>query len=126
MKTVIHTNNSIILRDIETEEHLSYTEATKEEMMHFPLEAINYEMDCKTLVAMFLDVLTPRERIAITMRFGLDGYEEHTLKECGKYFLNQNSNQIGINRESIRVLQAKAFRKIRKKFTNFDNIRNKI
>lgn len=118
MKTASHKMNLTVPKEIDTEEHLSYNMASKEEMIYFPFEEIDYTLDCKKIVEMCLDVLKPRERIVIAMRFGLEGYEEHTLKETGKYILNRNTMQVGIYQESVRALEAKALQKIRKKLWN--------
>ncbi|GBD34162.1 RNA polymerase sigma factor SigA [bacterium HR34] len=50
--------------------------------------------------------LTEKERDIIKMRFGLEGDENHTLKEVGKRF--------GVSRERIRQIEAKAIEKLRK------------
>ena len=52
-----------------------------------------------------LDVLTKREAQILTLRFGLGGACEHTLKELGEIF--------GITRERIRQIQKGALRKLR-------------
>lgn len=52
-----------------------------------------------------LDFLTPRERKIIIMRFGLDGWEMHTLEEVGKEFW--------VTRERIRQIEAKTLEKLR-------------
>lgn len=52
-----------------------------------------------------LDSLTDREAMILTLRFGLDGEEKHTLKELGEIF--------GITRERIRQIQKGALRKLR-------------
>jgi len=52
-----------------------------------------------------LDTLTDREAMILTLRFGLDGEEKHTLKELGEIF--------GITRERIRQIQKGALRKLR-------------
>ena len=52
-----------------------------------------------------LEVLTEREAQILTLRFGLGGAREHTLKELGEIF--------GITRERIRQIQKEALRKLR-------------
>ena len=52
-----------------------------------------------------LDFLTPRERKIIIMRFGLDGWDIHTLEEVGKEFW--------VTRERIRQIEAKTLEKLR-------------
>jgi RNA polymerase primary sigma factor len=52
-----------------------------------------------------LGSLSERERHVLTLRFGLDDGEAHTLEEVGKQF--------GVTRERIRQIEAKALRKLR-------------
>lgn len=52
-----------------------------------------------------LSTLTPREARILTMRYGLRGGREYTLKEVGKKF--------GLTRERIRQIEQEALRKLR-------------
>ncbi len=52
-----------------------------------------------------LDFLTDREKKIVVMRFGLDGWEMHTLEEVGKEF--------GVTRERVRQIEAKTLEKLR-------------
>lgn len=52
-----------------------------------------------------LETLTEREAKILTLRFGLNGAQKHTLKELGEIF--------GITRERIRQIQKGALRKLR-------------
>jgi RNA polymerase primary sigma factor len=52
-----------------------------------------------------LNVLTEREAQILTLRFGLGGARQHTLKELGEKF--------GITRERIRQIQKSALKKLR-------------
>lgn len=61
-----------------------------------------------------LDFLTPRERKIIIMRFGLDGWDVHTLEEVGKEFW--------VTRERIRQIEAKTLEKLRE-HPNADKIK---
>jgi len=47
-----------------------------------------------------------REAAVIAMRFGLEGNMQHTLEEVGK--------QLGVTRERVRQIEAKALRKLRR------------
>ncbi len=61
-----------------------------------------------------LQFLTPRERKIIIMRFGLDGWDIHTLEEVGKEFW--------VTRERIRQIEAKTLEKL-KDHPNADRIK---
>jgi len=61
-----------------------------------------------------LDFLSPRERKIVKMRFGLEGWDVHTLEEVGKEFW--------VTRERIRQIEAKTLEKL-KEHPNADKIR---
>jgi RNA polymerase primary sigma factor len=61
-----------------------------------------------------LDFLSPRERKIIIMRFGLDGWDVHTLEEVWKEFW--------VTRERIRQIEAKTLEKLRE-HPNADKIK---
>lgn len=64
-------------------------------------------MECLT------SFLKPREQKVIILRYGLDGGTPSTLNEIGE--------ELGITRERVRQLEAKALRKLRIRFAK-DNI----
>lgn len=66
-------------------------------------EALNMDMKCCIEEAM--QCLAPRERHVLERRFGLDGGRSRTLEEVG--------NEMGVTRERIRQIEAKALRKLR-------------
>ena len=57
------------------------------------------------VIAKALSACTSREEIVLRMRFGMGGYNEHTLEEVGTIF--------HVTRERIRQIEAKALRKLR-------------
>jgi RNA polymerase primary sigma factor len=69
-----------------------------------PVEA-TLKQDLNTRLQQLLEVLTPRERRVIMLRFGLGGEGEHTLEEIGKQF--------GLSRERIRQIEQVAMEKLR-------------
>jgi RNA polymerase primary sigma factor len=74
-------------------------------------EAANRDM--QDAVSETLHVLDERELKIISLRFGLNGYKEHTLEEVGKKFK--------VTRERIRQLQNLALVKLRKSIEQRDN-----
>ena len=52
-----------------------------------------------------LSSLSDRERAVLSMRFGLEDGESHTLEEVGQAF--------GVTRERVRQIESKALRKLR-------------
>jgi RNA polymerase primary sigma factor len=69
-----------------------------------PVEA-TLKQDLNAHLQQLLDVLTPRERRIIMLRFGLGGEGEHTLEEIGKQF--------ALSRERIRQIEQVAMEKLR-------------
>ncbi|TAK35641.1 MAG: RNA polymerase sigma factor RpoD [Chloroflexota bacterium] len=59
----------------------------------------------KEQVSKLLDSLTPRERRVLELRFGLINGQDRTLEEVGY--------ELGVTRERIRQIEAKALRKLR-------------
>ena len=54
----------------------------------------------------WLDYLSPNQRVVISMRFGLRGYDACTLEKIGE--------QIGLTRERVRQIQLEAMKKLAK------------
>jgi len=50
--------------------------------------------------------------LVLKLRFGLDGYPEHTLEQVGK--------ELKVTRERIRQIESKALRKLRNAGLNID------
>jgi RNA polymerase primary sigma factor len=69
-----------------------------------PLEA-TLQQDLSARLQQLLEVLTPRERRIIMLRFGLGGEGEHTLEQIGKQF--------DLSRERIRQIEQVAMEKLR-------------
>jgi RNA polymerase primary sigma factor len=69
-----------------------------------PVEA-TLRQDLLAQLQQLLEVLTPRERRIIMLRFGLGGEAEHTLEEIGKQF--------DLSRERIRQIEQAAMEKLR-------------
>ncbi|TAK20204.1 MAG: sigma-70 family RNA polymerase sigma factor [Chloroflexota bacterium] len=59
----------------------------------------------RSQVETILDLLSDRESMVISMRFGLEDGRSRTLEEVGKHF--------GVTRERVRQIEAKALRKLR-------------
>ncbi len=56
-----------------------------------------------------LNVLKPREREILKLRYGLDGYEIHTLEEIGQKF--------NITRERVRQIEKKTLQNLKNRFS---------
>ena len=74
----------------------SYTES--------PLELVQRSIDQEQL-ALWLSHLNQQEREVLSLRFGLDGHNRHTLAEIGR--------NLDVSRERIRQVELKALRKLR-------------
>ncbi len=69
------------------------------------LEEDIIKKELKNQINNTLNILTPKEKDIIELRFGLKGGEAKTLEEIGKKY--------NVTRERIRQIEAKAFKKIR-------------
>lgn len=69
-----------------------------------PLDRIERGMHQEQLAAL-LDHLSSQERDVLSLRFGLDGSERHTLADIGR--------QLDVSRERVRQIELKALRKLR-------------
>jgi RNA polymerase primary sigma factor len=69
------------------------------------LETSAHLMMLRDQVHQVLDSLSGRERRVIELRYGLDGARDRTLSEIG--------DELGVTRERIRQIEAKALRKLR-------------
>jgi RNA polymerase primary sigma factor len=56
-------------------------------------------------VGVLIGTLTPREQLILRLRYGLGGEEEHTLEQIGQ--------SLGLSRERVRQLEARALKKLR-------------
>jgi len=71
---------------------------------HDPAEVVMAQ-DLQRTIAEILRGLSDRERLVISLRFGLDDGKNRTLEEVG--------NKLGVTRERIRQIEAKALEKLR-------------
>ena len=69
-----------------------------------PVDAASRQL-LKDQIRSALGVLSERERQVLEMRYGLVDSQDHTLEEVGRY--------LGVTRERIRQIEAKALRKLR-------------
>jgi RNA polymerase primary sigma factor len=63
------------------------------------------EKDLSDQTTLVLDTLTPREEKVLRMRFGIGERQDYTLEEVGKV--------LGVTRERVRQIEAKALRRLR-------------
>lgn len=97
--------------------NISYRELGKEELQRClqssarSLIGLDYaeqeaeENQATKIMVGMVDSLTPREAKVLKMHFGLDGEDEHTLEQIGE--------KMGVTRERIRGIEAKALSKMR-------------
>jgi RNA polymerase primary sigma factor len=83
---------------------LPLTQSAGYPLLASPVEA-TLQQDLSARLQQLLEVLTPRERRIIALRFGLGGEGEHTLEEIGKQF--------ALSRERIRQIEHMAMKKLR-------------
>lgn len=115
VRQIMRISQDILSLDapVGSEEDTSLGDFIEDDKTPPPDEQTNMNLLKENLYEM-LDFLTPRERKIIIMRFGLDGWELHTLEEVGKEFW--------VTRERIRQIEAKTLEKL-KDHPNADKIR---
>jgi RNA polymerase primary sigma factor len=86
------------------EEDSSLGDFIEDEKLPAPADAAGRQL-LREQVGAVLDTLTERERDVITMRYGLEDGRNRTLEDVGR--------QVGVTRERIRQIEAKALRKLR-------------
>ncbi len=73
-----------------------------------PVETMQTAMDCRRVAALVRQVLTPREREIVIMRYGLGGGKEVTQREIGA--------KLGISRSYVSRIEKRALEKLRDSF----------
>jgi len=115
VRQIMRISQDILSLDapVGSEEDTSLGDFIEDDKTQTPDDQTNMNLLKENLYEM-LDFLTPRERKIIIMRFGLDGWDIHTLEEVWKEFW--------VTRERIRQIEAKTLEKL-KEHPNADKIR---
>lgn len=97
----------MVAREVSAHRFISLAAARSDKQLALPASQEDTVMqeELRDMISAALDTITPRERHVLSMRFGLDGEDEHTLGQVGK--------QLGVGIERIRQIEAKAIRKLR-------------
>lgn len=94
------------LDDPVMDKSVGFQDVDQDELMYEPdLDELPMSNALKLNIEKGIASLNPKERAVLTLRFGLNGHEEHTLEDIGKRF--------GVQQERIRQIEAKALRKLR-------------
>ncbi len=86
------------------DEESSLGDFIEDEKSPSPAEAA-IEKDLTDQTSLVLETLTPREEKVLRMRFGIGEKQDYTLEEVGKV--------LGVTRERVRQIEAKAIRRLR-------------
>jgi RNA polymerase primary sigma factor len=94
---------------ISLESNVAGTEKRLEDFVSDPTsEQPDGDIDSERMrsgVGTLIGSLTPREQLILRLRYGLGGEEEHTLEQIGQ--------SLGLSRERVRQLEARALKKLR-------------
>ena len=86
-----------------------YLEDTLAQQEDFSMEEEIFNEMGRKQVRDMVNQLEEREKEILKLRYGLDGYEIHTLEEIG--------NTLNITRERVRQIEKKTLQKLRSKYT---------
>lgn len=78
------------------------------------LEQIDFQLNSKKLAQFINEELSPREKMIIVMRYGLDGSEPLTQKKIAQ--------KLNISRSYVSRIETKALKLLRKRFDNSSNL----
>jgi RNA polymerase primary sigma factor len=102
IRKAIHIHNSVPQSD-QAESGWSLGDMLTDERLKAPDEAL-LDHDILRHAMGLLGSLDAREAMVLKLRFGLDGFEPHTLKEIGV--------ELGLTRERVRQIEVEALRRL--------------
>ncbi|MDC0535536.1 sigma-70 family RNA polymerase sigma factor [Francisellaceae bacterium] len=80
-----------------------YTHSVSDDNIQTPVSMAE-ESSVKKLINQWLDILNENQKKVLMMRYGLNGYDTHSLDECGR--------ELKVSRERCRQIQFDALKKI--------------
>jgi RNA polymerase primary sigma factor len=106
LPTVLHRPQRLPETQAQLDSWVSIGASDRQHFLVDGLAPIHERLLCHGLDTCLTATLSPREKLVIELRFGLNGYVAHTLEQTG--------NQFGLTRERIRQIEKHAINKLQR------------